>query len=71
MTNISKSIMIAMANRGIRTQKDLATLSHVGEMTISNIMSGKSKPSVEIVEKISLSLGYLMSDFCALGEEND
>jgi len=66
--NLIKSIKVGMALNGIKTQKELAELANIGEMTVSKILSGKMNPSVELVEKIAISMGYLVSEFYALGE---
>ena len=63
-----KAIDIGMAEKGVRTQKELSKLSKVSETTLSLILKGKSNPSRETIEKISISLGYLVSEFSALGE---
>lgn len=57
-----------MAKNGISKQKELSKLSGVSENTLSKILSGKGDPSVETIEKLAVSMGYLVSEFSALGE---
>ena len=65
--DIKKSIKLAMAHRDI-SQLKLAELAGVGVVTISNIVTGKSNPTTEIVNKLAEATGYSMSEFIALGE---
>lgn len=63
-----RAIQRGMANKGIRNQKALSKLTGVTEKTLSKIMKGNGDPSVETVEKLSIGMGYLVSEFSALGE---
>lgn len=66
--NIQRSISQAMLDRGIKNQKALSIKSGVGEVTISNIMNGKTSTSIDTIAKIASSLEYSLSEFYALGE---
>lgn len=63
-----RAIRRGMADKGIKNQKALSNLTGVAENTLSKIMKGNGDPSVETVEKLSIGMGYLVSEFCALGE---
>lgn len=63
-----RAIQIGMAHKGIKNQKALSKLTGVSENVLSRIMSGNGDPSIETVEKISIGMGYLVSEFSALGE---
>lgn len=67
-TDWVKAISRAMVEKGIRTQKELSKISGVGENALSKILSGKTHISMESIEKISISLGYLVSELSAFGE---
>lgn len=47
---------------GITTNK-LAKLASVGQSTLSDIESGKVKPSIDTLEKICQALGISLSEF--------
>lgn len=63
-----RAIRKGMAEKGIRNQKELSGLTGVAENTLSKIMKGNGDPSIETVEKLSIGMGYLVSEFSALGE---
>ena len=69
MISLKRSITLAMENRQIKTQVELADLADITITTINKIMSGDSiHLSTKTVEKIASSLGYSVSDFIKLSE---
>lgn len=67
--NVSKSLALAMAHKEVNNLASLSTISGVHRSTLSKIKNGSLNPSVEIVEKIANSMGYRVSEFCALSEK--
>ena len=65
--NIKKSVKLAMAHRDL-SQKQLAKLAGVGEVTISNLVTDKSNTSTDVINQIAEATGYSLSEFIALGE---
>ena len=66
--NIAKSIRIAMAINGMN-QKELARGSGLSEATITNIMKGKTSPSIKTIEKISAAMDCTFDELAAIGNE--
>ena len=67
--SLKRSITKGMAYKGVRTQRNLSNISGVGEAAISEIINGKSDPSISTIVKISEALNYTLSDFFKLGED--
>ncbi len=68
--NIEKSIRRGMAYKGVNSQLALANISKVDVMTISAAVNDKPT-SLSTVRKIADALGYSVSDFIKLGEDNE
>lgn len=66
--DVPKSLALAMAHERVNDLAALAAMSGVHKSTLSKIKNGHLNPSVEIVEKIANSMGYRLSEFCALSE---
>ena len=66
--NISKSMKIAMAHNEIN-QKVLSEKSGISQVTISKISQNNNNPSLEMVNRLAISMGYSLGDFIKLGEE--
>ena len=65
--NIRKSMKIAMAQCEIN-QQELAVVSGVSEITISNISRGKGNPTMETISKLAKATDYNLGAFISLGE---
>ena len=60
MTNWGHIIRDLMKKRGI-TQRDLEALSGVNRSTIKRCLNGRSKPRIEVLEKLLPVFGYSIS----------
>lgn len=67
--NLEKSTGLAMAHRGIKSQREAAELCDLNPMTISKILSGRGNASEYVINKLSNGFEYSVSEFIALGEE--
>lgn len=65
--NLSKSMKIAMAKRGIN-QTELASASGISAGTISKLSQSKGGLSMDTVERIAGAMDYSLGEFIALGE---
>ena len=57
-----------MAINGMN-QKELARGSGLSEATITNIMKGKTSPSIKTIEKISAAMDCTFDELAAIGNE--
>ena len=67
MNYFSKKLKQLMISKSLN-QKDLATMAHVSQATISKWVKGELSPKVKSVEPLAKSLGLtvgdLIGDFC-------
>lgn len=66
--NIAKSIRISLAVNGMN-QRELAKESGLSEATITNIMKGKTSPSVKTIEKIASAMDCNFDELAAIGND--
>ena len=67
MLNIGKGIKLAIVIQET-SSKELAKDAGVAEITISKVIRGKMKPSLEILGKIAGGLNMKVSELVELGE---
>lgn len=66
--NIGRSIKIAMAYNGFTTSK-LANLISMSQPHVSALSNNRHKANIETIERMAGAMGYKVSEFIALGEE--
>ena len=66
--NIGKSLKIALTLKDIKN-KELAAKMGVSSAYVSGIATGVKTPSLAYLSNLSSVLGYSVSEFIALGEE--
>lgn len=66
--NHERAIKVSMALAGIRTQSQLSESSGVTQSAISNIISGKSKPTRITINKLVMALGINVETYKLRGE---
>ena len=66
--NIAKSIRIALAINNM-SQKELAKSAGITQATITNIMKGRTSPSLRTIEKIARAMDCNFDELAAIGNE--
>lgn len=67
--NYQKMIKMAMANKGIRTQHELAHLAGISKGNLSDIANGNTEPKVKTLVKIADACGVGIATFLSYGDE--
>ena len=69
MDNIGKAILEAMSIRGVATQDALADKARISQAHLSNVLNGRDRPSIKLLDKIADALSCELEIRFRLKEE--